>query len=326
MDGGIIKTHHIYQISDGIYHILGIGALREASRLFIASSLSNIMAIGTDVAARLRQPEHTGENRCGPCTVVNVLIAVAIAGVLAVMFPALGIIAFAVFAGVIYLRGYLVPGTPTITGRYVPTRVLQLFGKRPAVEGALEAAEPTEIGSGDASDNEALFAAGVVTRTGDDAVDLAPAFHEEWRERIDAVRERGPGAADVRAMFDAEEVSEHGEGSFVIDGNKSVRWGSNAALVADVAATGIVAERLDEWAEFDADRRQSVLRGLRLCLERCPSCDSPLSVSEERVDPCCQKPHLVAESVCRDCDAAIADAAVVDDGEGESVRTRLLRS
>lgn len=281
------------------------------------------MAIGTDVIARLRQPEYIGENRCVPCTVVNTLIAVTIAGVVSATFPVLGVVAFAVFAGVIYLRGYLVPGTPTITKRYFPARVLRLFGKQPAVEGAFEVSEPTGTGSEDA-DGGTLT--GVVTRTEDDDIDLAPEYREEWHERIESVRERGPGPADVRAMFDAEEVSEYGEGSFVIDGTKSVRWGSNAALVADVAAAEILEDRLDEWTEFDTDRRQSMLRGLRLCLERCPDCDGPVSASEERVDPCCQKPHFVTESVCRDCGAAIADAAVVDDGEGETARVRLLRS
>jgi len=32
----------------------------------------------------------------------------------------------------IHLRGYLVPGTPTLTKRYLPDDVLQLFGKEPA--------------------------------------------------------------------------------------------------------------------------------------------------------------------------------------------------
>lgn len=280
------------------------------------------MAIGIDMVAQLRQPEHTGKNRCVPCTVVNALIAVAVAGLLAVVSLPVGVVAFVVFTGVIYFRGYLVPGTPMITKRYFPARVLRLFGK----QSVIEASEPTETGSGSEDADGALFAVGVVTRTGDDAVDLTPAFRDEWRERIETVRKRGPESADVRSMFDAEETSEHGEQFFVIDGTKSVRWGSNAALVADVAAAEIMEDRLGEWGEFDADRRQSVLRGLRLCLDRCPSCNGSLSVSEERVDPCCQKPHFVAESVCGDCGAAIANAAVVDDGEGKAIRARLLRS
>lgn len=127
-------------------------------------------------------------------------------------------------------------------------------------------------------------------------------------------------------MFDAESVSSHGGQSFVLDGNTSIRWGSNAALVADIAATELLRECVGDWADFSRDRQRSVLMGLRLCLDRCPSCDGEVETTEERVDPCCQKPHLVADAVCRDCDAALADAAVVDSGEGETVQMGLLRS
>ncbi|MFB6295861.1 MAG: hypothetical protein ABEH66_03350 [Halobacteriales archaeon] len=81
---------------------------------------------------RLRRPEYTGDNRCIPCTLVNLLIAASLGIALgAVWLPAAGAVAFALSALAIYLRGYLVPGTPTLTRRYMPVRVLELFGKRP---------------------------------------------------------------------------------------------------------------------------------------------------------------------------------------------------
>lgn len=78
-----------------------------------------------------REPEYTGENRCVPCTAINVALAVALTAASAVLGP---VAALAVFAGSmasIYFRGYLVPGTPELTKRYLPDRVLALFGKAP---------------------------------------------------------------------------------------------------------------------------------------------------------------------------------------------------
>lgn len=78
-----------------------------------------------------REPEYTGENRCVPCTAINVALAVALTAVSAALGP---IVALAVFVGSmasIYFRGYLVPGTPELTKRYLPDQVLALFGKAP---------------------------------------------------------------------------------------------------------------------------------------------------------------------------------------------------
>jgi hypothetical protein len=282
-----------------------------------------------DAVDRLRQPEHTGEDRCTPCTVVNLLIAVAIAGVVTVLSPWLAIAAFVAFVGTIYLRGYLVPGTPSLTKRYLPARVLRLFGKEPIERsfdgGAVTSAEYADSNPETAETDGVLAAAGVVSRTEEADIDLTPGFKDEWRERIQTTRERTLETEDVREMLDADSVSRHGNQSFVVDGNKSVRWGSNAAFVADIAAASILDERLDEWDSFEWDRKRSVFLGLRLCLERCPSCDGTVETSENRADPCCQKPHRMAQSICGNCGAAIADAAVVDHGEGESVQLRLLQ-
>lgn len=82
----------------------------------------------------LKNPEYTGENRCIPCTVVNALIAVAVSGLAALAVPPLGPVVLAVSALLIYFRGYLVPGTPELTKRYLPARVLRAFGKNPVAE------------------------------------------------------------------------------------------------------------------------------------------------------------------------------------------------
>ncbi|HET7324840.1 MAG TPA: hypothetical protein VFJ06_10950, partial [Halococcus sp.] len=84
-----------------------------------------------DAVDRFRRPEYTGANRCTPCTVVNLLIAVVVTGAVALLVPEVAILAFIIFVGTIYLRGYLVPGTPSLTKQYLPARVLRLFGKQP---------------------------------------------------------------------------------------------------------------------------------------------------------------------------------------------------
>jgi len=84
-----------------------------------------------DVVDELRQPDYTGENRCEPCTVLNLVIA-AVAGSLIARKSRLGgLLAIGISIALIYLRGYLVPGTPTLTKRYLPPAVLRWFGKDP---------------------------------------------------------------------------------------------------------------------------------------------------------------------------------------------------
>ncbi|WP_226011501.1 hypothetical protein [Halomicrobium salinisoli] len=107
-----------------------------------------------DVLDALEQPEYTGENRCLPCTVVNLVIAAAIAVALGRRSRAKGALAFAASAVLIYLRGYLVPGTPTLTKRYLPREVLTWFGKDPeppahtGLGSVGERSEPTGRASG----------------------------------------------------------------------------------------------------------------------------------------------------------------------------------
>jgi len=91
---------------------------------------------------RFRNRAYTGQNRCLPCTALNAGIALVLGIVAAVLTSAVvaGAVV-AVAAVVIYLRGYLIPYTPTITKRYFPDRVLEWFDKRePAADVGGEAA------------------------------------------------------------------------------------------------------------------------------------------------------------------------------------------
>ena len=280
----------------------------------------------TDAIHSFQQPEHTGANRCTPCTVVNLVIAAIVAGAVTLFAPWVGAIVFVVFGGVIYLRGYLVPGTPTLTKRYLPAWILKLFGKQP-VEHLTDDGRLQTAGSerADHSGVEALTAANIVRHFEND-VSLDPEFRNEWNKRISAYRGDPPKVEAVRTMINTDNVSRHGDRSFVVDGDTTVRWDSDAAFIADVTAESLLAERLDEWSTLEWNRKRSVLLGLRLCLDECPSCDGVLSVTKDRIDPCCQKPHLIVDSVCQDCGAPLADAAMVDNAGDKSIRLRLLQS
>ncbi|UPW00348.1 hypothetical protein M0R88_17790 [Halorussus gelatinilyticus] len=74
---------------------------------------------------RLRDPSHTGDRRCWPCTAVNAALLVAAAAVVARRRSrALAALLGAVGAAAIALRGYLVPYTP----RFAPKLVSSLPG------------------------------------------------------------------------------------------------------------------------------------------------------------------------------------------------------
>ncbi|QCS44208.1 hypothetical protein [Natrinema versiforme] len=84
-----------------------------------------------DIVDDLKQPEYTGENRCEPCTVLNLGIAAVVSTAIARKSRVGGLLAAGISIALIYLRGYLVPGTPTLTKRYLPPEVLRWFGKDP---------------------------------------------------------------------------------------------------------------------------------------------------------------------------------------------------
>lgn len=87
-----------------------------------------------DIVEELRRPEHTGESRCIPCTVVNSVLALLASLAVARKSKVGGWLVAAISAALLYLRGYVVPGTPTLTKRYLPPAVLRWFGKDPGPE------------------------------------------------------------------------------------------------------------------------------------------------------------------------------------------------
>ncbi|WP_306061456.1 hypothetical protein [Natronococcus wangiae] len=212
----------------------------------------------------------------------------------------LAAVALLVFLAAIYLRGYLVPGTPELTERYVPPSVLRLFGKDLVSNqplGELTTDDPWH----------SLSVAGIVDRSGDVPV-LSAEFQEAFRREIDR-RSETPTADDVADLVDATTIDMQGSQAFSIDGNRLLRWDSNTALLADVAAASVLRTRID-WSALERDERLEALRRIRLLLDRCPSCNGVVDRNSDCIDPCCQPPHISIWATCQACGDHIGDVTI----------------
>lgn len=268
------------------------------------------------VVDQLRQPEYTGDNRCIPCTAVNIAIAAIVSALVAIVSTILGVSVFVLSLGTIYLRGYLVPGTPTLTKRYFPERVLRWFDKDPTTPATDENIEidPERV----------LLDANAVEpcREGTDLC-LTLDFQQAWRERIHTVRvydlagDHLAGALDVSRTDDRITVDQHGD-AFVAHTDDAVigQWSSQAAGVADIAAATELSERVLDWSSFAPAEIARVLMSLRIFIEQCPDCDGPVQVEQEVVESCCRSYDVVA-SVCQDCDARLLEMEWDDTGTEE---------
>lgn len=259
----------------------------------------------------LRPLAHTGDDRCRPCTVVNVAIVAIAALLLGRRRRGAGLAVAAVGLLVVWLRGYVVPFTP----RFAPALVAaspvpdEWFGHERA-----PAPGPTE-GLGDDVDGEELLKrlveAGVLTADGE-AVDLAPDFAAAWEaemERLAALSTEALADAtfDVARAADASVVDGTrrewivlGDGSGDVDAQT---WLSRPVAVAETAA----ATTLAGWLS-DPTIRRAAAGPLRVFLSECPDCGTALVESSTMA--CCggtTTPREEPDDVlaCPDCDARL---------------------
>jgi len=248
---------------------------------------------------QFRHPEYTGENRCLPCTVINLALATALTGVMAlVSLPAAVVVAVVSIAS-IYVRGYLVPGTPELTKRYLPERVLAWFGK---------STSPAATSDVDFDVFSFLDRAAVVV-DGDDDIALVPTF----QSRLEAVAlDINTDAAMTTASadlldVDADRLSFVSSGSswrVLLDDSILGQWESKAAFVADLAAHRALSEWTDEWESVPGGARGRTLSAIRACLETCPVCAGEIRLGTESVRSCCREYEVVA-ATCLDCNARL---------------------
>ena len=252
------------------------------------------------IADGLRRPEYTGENRCLPCTVLNI----AVVGVAAIAASRrnrpLGGLALAAGLGLVALRGYVVPGTP----RFAPVLVDSLpasFGHEP----------PAGVESGSLADDRdpeammrALVDAGVIAPDGEQLY-LDDAFRTAWEDRMAELRELSGEELAARtgaASHDSVEGEFHEE-RVLLAGDRDV-WLSPAVALAETAAV----ETLADWG-LARDLRVQAAEPLRTFVRTCPVCGG--RVVDTTLRNCCGGPGGVSGDPerdvrsCADCDAVV---------------------
>ncbi|QFU84642.1 hypothetical protein [Natronorubrum aibiense] len=264
----------------------------------------------------MKNPAYTGEHRCIPCTLLNLVIAAATAAVIVLVATAIGA-PFAFGTGIatlvgavaiIYFRGYIVPGTPMLTKQYFPSWIMALFDT-----------EPSRVGWIDDDPQAILLEIGVVVDDPNaDDVALESAFVDEWERSIaihrtdDAAIKRSLGwIADIEPDRLEFETKPH---AFVVqaDGVHLANWPSRAACVADAAAARAFSERDPDWERRPLSFKTDLLGVLRLFLERCPTCDGSVALSQDVVESCCRTRDVVA-ATCTECNARLFEMDVDPD-------------
>lgn len=285
------------------------------------------MAAVRGALERVRKPEYTGENRCPPCTVVNVVLAALLGaalgyGTLVALGTAggvaVGAAAFLLSVAAIYLRGYLVPGTPELTKRYLPEAVLRRFGKDPTVTGSFaeaEVEEPTERRE-DVEPEDVLVTAGALEEcAGGDDLCLTDDFRASWYDTIAEIRDAGAEKRHLGQALgvEADDLSFEdyiGDAFSAWVGDRTVGvWESNAALIADVAAARELRDRHDDWDALSVPARGDVVYALRVFLDTCPECGAPVVLEQDQVESCCGS-QLVAAMSCEGCDSRLFELEV----------------
>jgi len=276
------------------------------------------MASTRGTLARFKQPEYTGENRCVPCTVVNTVIGAVLSaaigvGLSRVASPAAGTAAglgvFLAAVAAIYLRGYLVPGTPELTKQYFPPWLLGLFGKEPEV--------PTggEAETGIDPEQELLDVGALEPCEEGEDLCLTPGFKETWYAEIDRVkREEEAGRDRLLDLLGLDEAevgfTEHGRAfQAFVDGTVVGRWESEAAFLADLGAARALAREYSGWEALPVEGRGQLLNGLRLFIDTCPECGGTPTFETDTVESCCTTREVAAVS-CDDCDARLFESAI----------------
>ncbi|WP_135661518.1 hypothetical protein [Halorhabdus rudnickae] len=267
----------------------------------------------------LREPAYTGENRCWPCTVVNAVLVGAVAVWLHRRERSLaGLAAAAIGAGLVYVRGYLVPYTPTFAPRLVAVAPIpaSLFGHEPdQYEPAID--ESASLGDIADYDGEAmleeLVAADVVTAD-EETVELTDAIDSGWHEEMDRLAALSTDglATEIERTIphvdNAEPLEVDGETWFVL--------GDNDAFLSQLVAIAELAGYRALEPSLEDPLRLAGARTLRMFLDTCPVCGAEIVPSTEA--NCCgayadprDPPKDIL--VCPDCEQRAFEFPAEDD-------------
>lgn len=223
------------------------------------------------LVSRIRQPEYTGENRCTPCTIINIGVVTVFAVLLAFFNPLLG--ALVVGAGVAgtWLRGYVIPYTPSFAPPIVSTLP---FGQN-LFEHSNRNRVPSGLSDPDTDSEQVLVAlddADVLH--GDTDLELTPTFYTDWHAHMDELQDENLAAAVKGASPRVDHARRHEDGDkawvIVTDDDRSLAsetWLSLPVSIADVAAVRALTDR-----GVDPELAVDAAVPLRLFLDECPMC------------------------------------------------------
>ena len=270
----------------------------------------------------LRRPEYTGDNRCEPCTVLNVVLAGLLGSAIARKSRVGGYAALLVSVGLIYLRGYLIPGTPELTKRYLPPEVLRWFGKEPQLETRSGLGKQSESGNNsnesssetstadpleeteDIDLHDYLLAEGILEPCEDrDDLCLVTEFRTEWDHKIAELADKNLEAAEAGSVLGIErnaeefEIEQYGDAwTLVADSGTLGQWPSQGAFLADVGAARVLDTWSTQWSTLAPAQRGQILNGLRLFLKQCPGGSGSVSMNQETVESCCSSHEVITVS------------------------------
>lgn len=248
--------------------------------------------------SKLQDEKHTGENRCLPCTITNSAIAIVGAAALALVSPLAAVGFLFVAVAIIYLKGYLVPRTPTITRKYFPQALLAIFNK---------SQQPTD----QMLDVEQILREEDVAVIDDDKEDirLVDSIVESIRKRplkSNPIKEGqihdllGPG--NYTASVDRLNES----AIAVKEGENISQWPSFMAIRNDLRVEPVLSTSLTGWDQYSPRERATFLRAVRSLLETCPVCQRSVTVTEETKESCCSSLTVLSVE-CEHCQERLVE-------------------
>ena len=289
------------------------------------------------------RPEHTGENRCWPCTALNALLVGTVCIAVGRRRRGLAILGAVLGAAAIYDRGYVVPYTPLFAPRLAAALGVPSgrrgrseraeSGSLAATAGGANATPRADTGSSAGADADtrpdsevdvdtdvdveagagvdgrdggrddepageelfdALLEAGVLVADGE-AVALSPAVEERWERSMAELRALddealAAAALDASAASDAWPVADDSrattvERRYIVLSDGSGLTSGETWLARPVAIAETAAVRALSGTVEDPATRRAAARAMRVFLEACPDCATPLR--ETTTAACC---------------------------------------
>lgn len=290
---------------------------------------------GKKLIQALEKEEYTQENRCKACTVLNTMLA-AIGGMAVARRSRIGgVITFGISTFLIYVRGYLVPGTPMLTENYLPASVLHWFDhssgseytnsgigdKKASLPDSKQVRNEAEQHANPSVAHRELDSEGTelakfspekyllkldvleTCKRGND-ICLTEKFENEWSEAMAAQADAGLDTERVASVFNLNTESEkytleESGNAWTFRHREEIvgQWPSETALIADLAANVVLKEWDTFWTGKITQQKGSLLNDLRLFIDECPKHDCDVKFREGTVESCCRS-YQVVTTVC----------------------------